>query len=814
MPAPPIDTPPALIRKFLATESFAGPSFTTAFSHPASGSTSSPSNSPCPPSLITAPAVAAVSPVQFLAKSRVVVAEASSFIGQHSVSSSSSMSSLPCASATSSSTALSSDEKESASNLLTSSLLSYETTTTLLEQDEIEDQSSSIFTRWQQQRSPSPLGQSSISAEEASADNGKNSIVGEDRSVTPTPSGTADSLRTRPSFDTLSVERPGTPTSYSSPAQELFSRIMDQNNDHMNNNSRRHSMGSLVDIMANKARSYLSPRTNEEKSNSAVSNSSGRRMSSTLSAGGTTAIAARSQRNSICGPLAPLPPLPPTHQQTNPNPQVVRVSSIESFPRHPSSSSNLRIQSLRDLFRSSASSSTASGGSGANSAATTPSHSRTPTVDSTADVNSHGTNKNNSASGTRRNSLMDFFSSNSKPQPNTASDDDRSAIITSSSTSTVTRHRSETNGSVVSTSTTSSMAYAPSVSKKLGSRPPLSVIAPPLVVPQVKQSPKLTHASLLSLTSNDNDARSSTSSSSSTTSSSSDPLRRPKYQVLTTPSSSTNNTSSNSVDHGSTHGYKPSPLPSFTVVNEIWMDPTTHTFHQLPGVLLTPSLPFPLTLPILPTSSSNASLNSSSTSVTATATTTTLPPPPLSATTTTTSSATTTTTTTTTTQPAQSSQALLPTTEGIEWPWSNMNPNDRDKWPTAFHIAAQQGGILALPPTYSPGSELDEVSALSLSRTNSNMIDYGSSVMEPRYYFGTGGLGNEGRQGGYYGSGSGNESVPNSLAGSRMSAGGGSLYYYDETLGQTPYGNGFLQGPTIPQQYSLLYHQSPSGPGY
>ncbi|KAF9154983.1 hypothetical protein BG015_011398 [Linnemannia schmuckeri] len=119
-----------------------------------------------------------------------------------------------------------------------------------------------------------------------------------------------------------------------------------------------------------------------------------------------------------------------------------------------------------------------------------------------------------------------------------------------------------------------------------------------------------------------------------------------------------------------------------------------------------------------------------------------------------------------------------------------MNPTDRDKWPTAFHISAEHGGILALPPTYSPGSELDEVSALSLSRAHSHglPLDYGSSVMEARRYFGTGGM----------------ESVQSSLAGSRVS-GSGSLYY-DETLGQTPYGNGYYYG------YAQQQHQAQHGP--
>jgi hypothetical protein len=127
-----------------------------------------------------------------------------------------------------------------------------------------------------------------------------------------------------------------------------------------------------------------------------------------------------------------------------------------------------------------------------------------------------------------------------------------------------------------------------------------------------------------------------------------------------------------------------------------------------------------------------------------------------------------------------------------------MNPTDRDKWPTAFHISAQHGGLLALPPTYSPGSELDEASALSLSRTHSQglPLDYGSYVMEARRHFGT----------------AGGESVPSSLAGSRVSASGGSLYY-DETLGQTPYGNGYYYGGYPQQQPQEQYDQyGPLGP--
>ncbi|KAF9124324.1 hypothetical protein BGX30_000988, partial [Mortierella sp. GBA39] len=224
LPAPPLETSPALIRKFLSTEALTGSS---------SYSSSSPSiPSPLPPAsrssssssyaglFVTAPAVAAVNPVQFLATSRVVVAEAASFIGQHPMSSS--------ASALSNSTITPSteDNKESTPSLLAASLLSYETTTTLLEQGDDNSHASSLLARWQQ-RSPSPLGQYSIAAGSSTDADDR-----DDRSVTPTPSGRANSLRTKPSFDSLSVmDRPGTPSSCSSPAQELFSRIMDQNND-------------------------------------------------------------------------------------------------------------------------------------------------------------------------------------------------------------------------------------------------------------------------------------------------------------------------------------------------------------------------------------------------------------------------------------------------------------------------------------------------------------------------------------------------------------------------------------------------------
>ncbi|KAG0295399.1 hypothetical protein BGZ97_004823, partial [Linnemannia gamsii] len=247
MPSPPLETSPALIRKFLSTEALKGSSSSNSStspsipssSPPASGSSSSSSYAGL---FVTAPAVAAVSSVQFLAKSRVVVAEAASFIGQQPMSSSASALSV---STTSPSTV---DENE----FLAASLLSYETTTTLLEQDGGDDNcnASNLLTRWQQ-RSPSPLGQYSIAAG-SSTDVTDN----DNRSVTPTPSinGRANSLRTKASIDALSaMDRPGTPSSCSSPAQELFSRIMDQNNDHINNN-RRHSMGSLVDIMASKAR--------------------------------------------------------------------------------------------------------------------------------------------------------------------------------------------------------------------------------------------------------------------------------------------------------------------------------------------------------------------------------------------------------------------------------------------------------------------------------------------------------------------------------------------------------------------------------
>ncbi|KAG0294829.1 hypothetical protein BGZ96_000400 [Linnemannia gamsii] len=769
MPSPPLETSPALIRKFLSTEALTGSSSSNSSSPPsnshsspsASGSTSSSSYAGL---FVTAPPVAAVSSVQFLAKSRVVVAEAASFIGQQPMSSSASALSV---STTSGSTV---DEKE----FLAASLLSYETTTTLMEQAGGDDNcnASNLLTRWQQ-RSPSPLGQYSMAAE-SSTDVTEN----DDRSVTPTPSasGRAGSLRTKPSFDTLSsMDRPGTPSSCSSPAQELFSRIMDQNNDHISNN-RRHSMGTLVDIMASKARMYLSPSSRNSVDGSSLAspgdnNSGSVRRTASISSSSTLGYSAlsndagRPHRNSISDiastTSSTLPPLPPSHHQTNsqtrphPHQQVVRVSSIESFPRHPSSSSsNLRIQSLRDLFRSSSSSSSSAasvtgaagagaGGSNSNSLTSTPNHSRTPTVESALDNNS------NAGGPSRRNSLMDLlapFTSSKQPPPSTQEDDYRSTT-SSSSSSTITRRRSETHGSASSSTTSSSPCPSP-VLKKLSSRSSLSLVAPPLVVPQIKQSPKLSHATLLSLTSA---SVADTNDSSSTDGSSSQPnntnsngtLRRPKCQVLTT---TTSNAGSN----------KPSPLPSFTVLNEIWMDSNTNTLHQLPGVLLTPSLPFPL--------HSN------------TASSTTQPP----------------------STPMFSGGGPTGQGESIEWPWTNMNPTDRDKWPTAFHISAQHGGLLALPPTYSPGSELDEASALSLSRTHSHglPLDYGSSVMEARRYFGT----------------VGGESVPSSLAGSRVSASGGSLYY-DETLGQTPYGNGYYYGGYSQQQPQEQYSQyGPLGP--
>ncbi|KAK3807426.1 MAG: hypothetical protein JOS17DRAFT_766740 [Linnemannia elongata] len=782
MPAPPLETSPALIRKFLSTEALRGsssspsssPSITSSLP-PASGS----SSSSCYAGLfVTAPAVAAVNPIQFLAKSRVVVAEAASFVGQHPMSSSAS------ALSGSTTTISTEDNKESTPSLLAASLLSYETTTTLLEQDGGDDNShaSSLLARWQQ-RSPSPLGQCSIAAGSSTdADDY------DDRSVTPTPNGRANSLRTKPSLDALSaMDRPGTPSSCSSPAQELFSRIIDQNNDHINNNSRRHSMGSLVDIMASKARMYLSPSSRNSVDGSSLATSpanNGRRtssISSSTSLGYSALPSERQHRNSISDIASPptitLPPLPPTHHhqtnsqtQTRPQPhQVVRVSSIESFPRHPSaSSSNLRIQSLRDLFRSSSSTSSASsssasvtgaGGAGpiSNSLTTTPNHSRTPTVES-ASLD----NNTNSGSGTsRRNSLMDFLtpftSSKPTPPPSTPLEDDhRSTTTSSSSSSTITRNRSETNGSATSASTTSTSPCPSPVLRKLGSRSSLSLVAPPLVVPQIKQSPKLSHATLLSLTHASADSNDSSSSDPSSlqpnNTNNNGTLRRPKCQVLATPGSTTVGGPSN----------KPSPLPSFTVVNEIWMDPTTNTLHQLPGVLLTPSLPFPLNLPILPPSSSNNSIATASTTTQFLSTTA-----------------------------AANGPEGAP--ESIEWPWTNMNPTDRDKWPAAFHISAQNGGILALPPTYSPGSELDEATALSLSRTNSYglPLDYGSSVMEAQRYFGTGGM----------------ESVQSSLAGSRVSK-SGSLYY-DETLGQTPYGNGYYYEYVQQQQYA---QHGPLGP--
>ncbi|OAQ27911.1 hypothetical protein K457DRAFT_20913 [Linnemannia elongata AG-77] len=784
MPAPPLETSPALIRKFLSTEALTGSSSSSSSSPsmpsslpPASGS----SSSSCYAGLfVTAPAVAAVNPVQFLAKSRVVVAEAASFIGQHPMSTSTS------ALSTSTTTPSTEDNKESTPSLLAASLLSYETTTTLLEQDGGDDNShaSSLLARWQQ-RSPSPLGQYSIAAGSSTDADDQ-----DDRSATPTPSGRANSLRTKPSFDALSaMDRPGTPSSCSSPAQELFSRIMDQNNDHINNNSRRHSMGSLVDIMASKARMYLSPSSRNSVDGSSIATftaNNGRgtaSISSSSSLGYSALSSERPHRNSISdiasGSTTTLPPLPPAHHhQTNPqtqtrrhpHQQVVRVSSIESFPRHPSaSSSNLRIQSLRDLFRSSSSNSSASSssasvtgaagaGSNSNSLTTTPNHSRTSTVESAPLDN----NSNTGAGTSRRNSLMDlltpFTSSKPTPPPSAPLEDDyRSTTTTSSSSSsTITRHRSETNGSATSASTTTSSPCPSPVLRKLGSRSSLSLVAPPLVVPQIKQSPKLSHATLLSLTPASADTNDSSSSDISSlqpnNTNNNGTLRRPKCQVLAPPGSTTVGGPSN----------KPSPLPSFTVVNEIWMDPTTNTLHQLPGVLLTPSLPFPLTLPILPPSSSNNSIATASTATQF----------PL------------------TTAAANGPEGAL---ESIEWPWTNMNPIDRDKWPTAFHISAQNGGILALPPTYSPGSELDEATALSLSRTHSHglPLDYGSSVMEAQKYFGTGGM----------------ESVQSSLAGSRVS-GSGSLYY-DETLGQTPYGNGYYYGYAQQQQHSQY---GPLGP--
>ncbi|KAF9124325.1 hypothetical protein BGX30_000989 [Mortierella sp. GBA39] len=541
--------------------------------------------------------------------------------------------------------------------------------------------------------------------------------------------------------------------------------------------------------MTSKARMYLSPSSRNSVDGSSLATSpanSGRRTTSTSttsSLGHSALSSERPHRNSISdiafASTTTLPPLPPTHHhqtnppqtQTRPHPhqQVVRVSSIESFPRHPSaSSSNLRIQSLRDLFRSSSSTSSASSssasvtgaagtGSNSNSLTTTPNHSRTPTVES-APLNY---NTNTGAGTSRRNSLMDLlipFTSSKPTPPSTPLEDDHhsTTATSSSSSSTITRHRSETNGSAASASTTSSSPCPSPVLRKLGSRSSLSLVAPPLVVPQIKQSPKLSHATLLSLT----PAPADTNDSSSSDPSSSQPnntnnngtLRRPKYQVLTTPGSTTVGGPSN----------KPSPLPSFTVVNEIWMDHTTNTLHQLPGVLLTPSLPFSLTLPILPPSSSDNSIATASTI---------------------------------TQLPSTTAAANGPegTPESVEWPWTNMNPADRDKWPAAFHISAQHGGILALPPTYSPGAELDEATAISFSRTHSHglPLDYGSSVMEARRYFGTGGM----------------ESVQSSLAGSRVS-GSGSLYF-DETLGQTPYGNGYYYGYAQQQQHA---QHSPLGP--
>ncbi|KAF9107830.1 hypothetical protein BGX29_004669 [Mortierella sp. GBA35] len=744
MPTPPLESSPALIRKFLSSEAITGSSFAS----------SSSSSSPGPPLFVTAPAVAVVNPVQYLSKSRVVVTEAINNNGGHPTTSSSSL-----ASALSSTTnASTSDEKESTPNLLAASLLSYETTSTLLEQDGNDHPSSLI--RWQT-RSPSPLGQS------VTGSSVRNSIE-EDGSATPTPSRTA-SLRTKPSIDTLSFDRPGTP---SSPAQELFSRIMDQNNDHITSNSRRHSMGSLVDIVTNKARMYLSPSNKSEEGQTTLG---GRRTTSSslgyspLSASDDNS--SRPHRNSISDPLAP-PPLPPQHQPNlnQRHQQVVRVSSIESFPRHPSAS-NLRIQSLRDLFRSSSSSSaSASASSNSNSLTSTPNHSRTPTVESVVDPNHHhGANTNSSV---RRNSFKDFlpsFTTKAAAPPATTAaavslpaEDDGSST-SSSSSSTITHHRSETNGSATSNSTTGSSPCPSPVLRKLGSRSSLALIAPPLVLPQVKHSPKLASATILSLTNDDSSDVNTTASSSS---SSAQPntnnnnnnltLRRPRFQVL--PPSATNSSPNNN---------KPSPLPSFTVVNEIWTDPTTNTFHQLPGVLLTPSLPFPLTLPIPPFDKySIATSNNNAATQFATAT---------------------------------NGTARAIGGESVEWPWTHMNPTDRDKWPTAFHISAQHGGLLALPPTYSPGSELDEATALSLTaRTHSGniMLDYGSSVMEPCWYFGGGG-----------------ESVQSSLAGSRVSTGAGSLYY-DETLGQTPYGNGFHGGHGQAGHTGLTQHHAYHPSGY
>ncbi|KAF9288117.1 hypothetical protein BGZ68_000805 [Mortierella alpina] len=124
-----------------------------------------------------------------------------------------------------------------------------------------------------------------------------------------------------------------------------------------------------------------------------------------------------------------------------------------------------------------------------------------------------------------------------------------------------------------------------------------------------------------------------------------------------------------------------------------------------------------------------------------------------------------------------SSSSVLESTG--RWPWAQL---DKDKWNTTFLSAHR--GLLLLPPTYSPADEMsDPLATYNPNDRPQSILGAGGSSLEDgnclHLRFG----------------GAATSLESTSLAGSRMSA----SVYFEDTLGQTPYGSG-LYGSHINSQ--------------
>ncbi|KAG0211040.1 hypothetical protein BGX28_008610 [Mortierella sp. GBA30] len=170
------------------------------------------------------------------------------------------------------------------------------------------------------------------------------SLQGEEQVVSSTLATTVDhpepEMPTSPNSPITVVAGPG--TGYGSvsvigngtqlsAAQIMVSRIVE-------NSKRRRSLGELMCIMSKKTRAYLpSPRSSIESQE----DSRGITTAAVLSSAETKTLLSRKSISE-----APL------------SPSSLHVSSLESFPRHSSSTSSLRIQYIKDFFRSGSSTTT------------------------------------------------------------------------------------------------------------------------------------------------------------------------------------------------------------------------------------------------------------------------------------------------------------------------------------------------------------------------------------------------------------------------------------------------------------------------